>query len=505
MYALLSVSDKTNIDIFARELISLGYKILSTGGTLTYLKDKNIVVDDLSSYINYPQLFSGRVKTLHPKIFGGILFKRGNLDDETQAKDNNIDEINLVCVNLYPFKETTKKSDDFNLIIENIDIGGPSLIRAAAKNYTSVVVVTDPIDYAMVVDAIKNKSNTIEFRKDLMIKAFEYTANYDCFIANYMNDKFNDGFGANKFIFGKKYIDTKYGENPHQRAALYDFDNNFKDNFQILKGEPSFNNFLDLNIAFKIVKAFAKNALCIVKHGNPCGFAIKDDALSSYIHALKCDSLSAYGGVVALNGIIDSNLALKMNEMFFEAIIADAITNEAMEIFNSKKRLRLFTMSNIAGSNFDFKCINGGFLFQDRDYVLDNEVKNARQMGDIASSIDQMKDLEIAYKIVAFTKSNCVAYVRDSALVGIGMGLTSRVDSTKLAISKAKDMGLSLSNSSLASEAFFPFRDSIDLAASVGVKAIIQPGGSRRDDEVIQASNEHKIALYFSGRRHFLH
>lgn len=505
MYALLSVSDKTNIDIFAKELILLGYKILSTGGTLAYLKENNIASDDLSFYVNYPELFNGRVKTLHPKIFGGILFRRENLDDKTQAKEHNIDEINLVCINLYPFKETTQKTDDFNLIIENIDIGGPSLIRAAAKNYESVIVVTSPMDYTMIIDSIKNKNNTIEFRKKLMIKAFEYTANYDCFIANYMNDKFNDGFGSSKFISGKKYIDTKYGENPHQRAALYDLDDNFKDNFQIIKGEPSFNNFLDLNIALNITKTLGKNASCIIKHGNPCGFAIKSDVLTSYLHSLKCDSLSAYGGVVAINGIIDGSLALKMNEMFFEAIIADVITDEAMEIFNKKKRLRLFTMNNFIETKFDFKSINGGFLFQDRDFLLEDEVINAKQMGDIASSVEQMKDLEIAYKLAAFTKSNCITYVKDAVLVGIGMGLTSRVDSAKLAINKAKDMGISLDGSSLASEAFFPFRDSVDLAASVGVKAIIQPGGSKRDDEVIQASNEHKIALYFSGRRHFLH
>lgn len=505
MHALLSVSKKDKIDIFARGLISLGYKIISTGGTLSYLQKYGIKAQDLSSYIKCEELFDGRVKTLHPKIFGGILFRRNNKNDAKQLQDYNIKAIDLVCVNLYPFEETTKKSDDFNLIIENIDIGGPSLIRAAAKNYKSVIVVTDYKDYDLVLDYINNNKNNIDFRKNLMIKAFEHTANYDCYIANYMNDKFNNGFGNFKFISGKKYMNTKYGENPHQKAALYEFDNKWQDNFNILKGDVSFNNFLDLNIAFKIIKSFDKNALCIIKHGNPCGFALKENPLNSYINALKSDNVSAYGGVVALNGFVDKELALKMNEIFFEAILADSFSNEAIEIFRAKKKLRIFTMKEFIDDNFDFKHIRGGFLFQDIDTVTNLEVINAKQMGIVSAKNSQIKDLEIAYKIAAFTKSNCVTYVKDSILVGIGMGLTSRVDATRLAILKAKDMGLSLQGSSLASEAFFPFRDSIDLAASVGVEAIIEPGGSIRDDEVIQASNEHNIALYFSGKRHFLH
>lgn len=505
MRAILSVSDKTNIVFFAKELISLGYDILSTGGTLAYLQKHNINAIDISKYTDSKELFSGRVKTLHPKIHGGILFRRDDDDDIKSASENEILPIDLVCVNLYPFKETTQRSDDFDEIIENIDIGGPSLIRAAAKNYKSVIVVVDCNDYDDVISHIKDNADSIDFRKELMIKAFSHTAEYDCFIANYMNERFHSGFGKSKFIVGKKYIDTKYGENPHQNGALYEFDNAWSKNFNILKGESSFNNFLDINAATKIVSSFDKNAICIIKHGNPCGFAIKENLLESYKAALKCDSLSAYGGVIAINGNLDIDLAKIINETFFEAIIANTVTKDALEIFSNKKRVRLFELNNMKLDKFDFRHINGGFLLQEQDEVFDSEVIDSKQMGNIKASPKEIQDLLIAYKLAALTKSNCVTYVKDCALVGIGMGLTSRVDASKIAFLKAKEMGLSLAGSSLASEAFFPFRDSIDLANEFGVKAIIEPGGSIRDDEVIAAANNHNIALYFSGKRHFLH
>ncbi|RDU57578.1 bifunctional phosphoribosylaminoimidazolecarboxamide formyltransferase/IMP cyclohydrolase [Helicobacter sp. MIT 99-5507] len=505
MKAILSVSDKTNIDLFAKELSSLGYEILSTGGTLAYLQKHNIDAIDISKYTDSKELFSGRVKTLHPKIHGGILFRRDNDDDVKSASDNGIFPIDLVCVNLYPFKATTQKSDDFDEIIENIDIGGPSLIRAAAKNYKSVLVVVDCNDYNKVISNIKDKKDSIDFRKELMIKAFSHTAEYDSFIANYMNERFNNGFGESKFIVGKKYIDTKYGENPHQNGALYEFDDAWSKSFNILKGESSFNNFLDINAATKIVSSFDKNAICIIKHGNPCGFAIKENLIESYIAALKCDSLSAYGGVIAINGDLDINLAKLINETFFEVIIANTITKDALEIFSNKKRVRLFELNNIKLDKFDFRHINGGFLLQEQDEVFDSEVLDSKQMGNTKANPKEMQDLLIAYKLAALTKSNCVTYVKDCALVGIGMGLTSRVDASKIAFLKAKEMGLNLVGSSLASEAFFPFRDSVDLASEFGVKAIIEPGGSIRDDEVIEAANKHNIALYFSGKRHFLH
>lgn len=504
MKAILSVSNKSGICDFARGLVDLGYEILSTGGTLAYLEKNHIKATDIASYTNQNEIFNGRVKTLHPKIFGGILYRRDNESDKATAREQNIDEISLVCVNLYPFKETTQRTQNLDEIIENIDIGGPSLIRAAAKNYKSVVIATNPLDYNDILNALKNNKNTLAFRQKLMMKAFEHTASYDGFIANYMNARFEDDFGAYHFIIGKKVFSTKYGENPHQKGALYEFENAWSSDFIALKGEASFNNILDLNAAFKIANLF-ENGICIIKHGNPCGFAINKDLKIAYLNALKCDSISAYGGVAAINGILDKNLAQEMGKTFFEAIIAREITQEALEIFESKKRVRIFKINHLPKDSLDFRHISGGFLLQDSDFILENEVRNAEQKSQKAANAREMLDLEIAYKIASLTKSNCVTFVKNSALVGIGMGLTSRIDAAKLAAQKANLMGIDLANSAMASEAFFPFRDSLDLAASFGVSAIIQPGGSIRDKEVIEAANEHNIALYFTGKRHFLH
>lgn len=516
--AIISVSDKRGVADFAKGLVELGFEILSTGGTLAHLRENNIEAVDLSAYTGLDELFDGRVKTLHPKIHGGILYRRNNATHAKSAEANEIFPIDLVCVNLYPFKQTTNRTNDFDEIIENIDIGGPALIRAAAKNYESVVVVVDSADYEGVLNALQNgdfnSSDSLEWRRNLMIKAFSHTAEYDSFIANYMNARFNGGFGESHFIIGRKFTTTRYGENPHQSGALYEFENAWSKNFNVLKGEASFNNFLDVNNALKIVSAFDKNAICIVKHGNPCGFAIKDDLVESYKCALACDSLSAYGGVVAINGRLDSILAETMKDIFFEVIIAREVDSAALEIFNDKKRVRIFTMSgdfweansSVKPSiNMDFRRVGGGFLLQTQDFIDEREVLEAKQMGKFSANDSQMADLLIAHKIAAFTKSNCIAFVKDSVLVGIGMGLTSRVDAVNLAIAKAEKMDLDLSGASVASEAFFPFRDSIDLLAPCGVSAVIEPGGSIRDSEVIEAANSHDIALYFSGKRHFLH
>ena len=356
----------------------------------------------------------------------------------------------------------------------------------------------------------ENEKNTKEFRRNFMIKAYEHTAAYDGMIANYMNERFNDGFGEKQFVVGNKVMDTRYGENPHQKGALYEFDNHYSDNFKTLKGEASFNNLNDLSGAVKIASAFGDdNAVCITKHGNPCGFAIRDSLLEAYTQALKCDPVSAFGGVVAVNGVVDKELALKMNEIFLEVIIAGRITEEAQEVFASKKRIKLFEMGAdkllLANDKKDFKHIDGGFVFQDCDKVADDEVKNAKLVSKAKATNEEMKDLEIAYKVASLTKSNCVVYVKNSAMVAVGMGMTSRVDAAGCALKKAKDMGLDVSGCALASEAFFPFRDSIDAAAQAGVKNVIEPGGSIRDEEVIDAANEHGMSLYFSEIRHFLH
>ena len=542
MRALISVSDKRGVVEFARGLAELGWEILSTGGTYKSLKNAGVNAVEVSEFTGTKEMFDGRVKTLHPRIHGGILYRRDLASHVADAQKFGIGAIDLVCVNLYPFKATTLRTDDFGEIIENIDIGGPTMVRSAAKNFASVYIVSDPDDYERVLAVLRGEictnldenlrengskssenSNEIsganldtieraklEFRRNLMIKAYEHTASYDAMIANYMNDRFNGGFGANKFIVGRKVFDTRYGENPHQKGALYEFENFFSENFVALKGEASFNNMTDIHGAVMLATSFG-DAPCVAicKHANPCGFALKQSEFDSYEAALKCDPISAYGGVVAINGTLDAKLAQKMHEIFIEVIIAANVTDEALAVFADKKRTKIFTQNGAklkrAGEKFDFKHIDGGFVFQERDEINEDEVKNARLVTTNSANSSELRDLQIAWKVAALTKSNCVAYVKDGALVAIGMGMTSRVDAARAAVAKAHDMGIDLRECALASEAFFPFRDNIDIAAKVGVKNIIQPGGSIRDDDVIVAANEHGMAMYFTGIRHFLH
>ena len=510
MRALISVSDKSGVENFARELVGLGYEIISTGGTYKKLQEAGIAVIEADEVTKFPECFEGRVKTLNPYIHGGILYRRDKDSHKTQAKELGVEGIDLVCVNLYPFKETIEKTNDFEQIIENIDIGGPAMVRSAAKNFDSVIIVTDVADYDTVLNNLKNDTNTVEFRRDMMIKAYEHTAAYDSMIANYMNKRFNNGMGAKQFIVGEKVFDTRYGENPHQKGALYEFDKHLSNKFITLKGEASFNNMGDISGAAKIASAFGdENAVCIVKHGNPCGFAIKDTLLESYTQALKCDPISAFGGVVAVNGIVDLDLAIKMNEIFLEVVFAADFTPEAEQELNKKKRIKLFKQGKkkleLSNDDFNFKIVDGGFVYQDADKVEDDEVKNSELKSKREATQQEIKDMEIAYKVASLTKSNCVVYVKNSAMVAVGMGMTSRVDAAKAALRKAEDLGLDVSGSVLASEAFFPFRDSIDAAQEAGVKCVIEPGGSIRDDEIIQAADEFGMALYFSGKRHFLH
>ncbi len=508
--ALVSVSDKSNIVEFCESLVINGYEIISTGGTYKKLVENGVKAIEIDEVTEFPECFEGRVKTLNPFIHGGILHRRDKQSHLDQAKELGVEAIDLVCVNLYPFKETIEKTDDFDDIIENIDIGGPAMVRSAAKNFNDVLIVTNTQDYAPVIDAIENGKNSLEFRRSLMIKAYEHTAAYDGMIANYMNERFNEGFGEKQFVIGSKVMATRYGENPHQKGALYEFDKHFTNNFKTLKGEASFNNLNDLSGAVKIASAFGgENAVCISKHGNPCGFAIKETLLESYIEALKCDPVSAFGGVVAVNGTVDKELALKMNEIFLEVVIAGRITLEAQEVFSKKKRIKLFEQGSdklvLANDTKDFKHIDGGFVYQDADKVGETEVKNAKLVSKNKATEQELKDMEIAYKVASLTKSNCVVYVKNSAMVAVGMGMTSRVDASQCALKKAKDMGLDVTGAALASEAFFPFRDSIDAAAAAGVKSVIEPGGSIRDEEIIEAANEFGMSLYFSEVRHFLH
>ena len=510
MRALISVSDKDGVVEFAKDLANLGWEILSTGGTYKLLCENGVKAVEVSAYTGSPEMFEGRVKTLHPKIHGGILHKRDDKNHAEQALKHGIGGIDLVCVNLYPFKQTTIRTDDFDEIIENIDIGGPAMVRSAAKNFKDVLIVTDILDYDLVIEKIKAKADDLEFRRSLMIKAYEHTAAYDSMIANYMNERFNGGFGAKKFITGSKVMATRYGENPHQKGALYEFENFFSLNFKALKGEASFNNMTDIHGAVMLASSFGEApAVSICKHANPCGFAIKSNLLESYTEALKCDPVSAYGGVVAINGTLDKALAEKINEIFVEVIIAANVDDAALEVFANKKRIKIFTQENKflmrENDKYDFKFIDGGFVYQERDYVGADEVKNAKCVTKRSANEGEFTDLQIAWQVAALTKSNCVVYVKNSAMVAIGMGMTSRVDAARAAVAKARDLGLDLQGCALASEAFFPFKDSIEIANEVGVKAVIQPGGSIRDDEVVAAADEFGMAMYFTGIRHFLH
>ena len=510
MRALISVSDKDGVVEFAKDLANLGWEILSTGGTYKLLCENGVNAVEVSAYTGSPEMFEGRVKTLHPKIHGGILHKRDDKNHAEQALKHGIGGIDLVCVNLYPFKQTTIRTDDFDEIIENIDIGGPAMVRSAAKNFKDVLIVTDILDYDLVIEKIKAKADDLDFRRSLMIKAYEHTASYDSMIANYMNERFNGGFGAKKFITGSKVMATRYGENPHQKGALYEFENFFSLNFKALKGEASFNNMTDIHGAVMLASSFGEApAVSICKHANPCGFAIKSNLLESYTEALKCDPVSAYGGVVAINGTLDKALAEKINEIFVEVIIAANVDDAALEVFANKKRIKIFTQENKflmrENDKYDFKFVDGGFVYQERDYVGADEVKNSKCVTKRSANESEFTDLQIAWQVAALTKSNCVVYVKNSAMVAIGMGMTSRVDAARAAVAKAKDLGLDLHGCALASEAFFPFKDSIEIANQVGVKAVIQPGGSIRDDEVVAAADEFGMAMYFTGIRHFLH
>ncbi|PAF43686.1 bifunctional phosphoribosylaminoimidazolecarboxamide formyltransferase/IMP cyclohydrolase [Helicobacter sp. 11S02629-2] len=510
-YALLSVSDKNGITDFAKGLVAKGFKILSTGGTRAALSKANIESIEVSDFTKSKEIFDGRVKTLHPNIAGGILYRRDNKEDLKVARELEIKEIALVCVNLYPFKATTKRTTNLDEIIENIDIGGPSLLRAASKNYKHVYVVCDFKDYSKVLDVLdKDEKAQSDLRAKLMLKAFSHTADYDCAIASFMQKHFGDeALPETLLLSATKAYDLNYGENPHQKGALYSSDvpNDFASSLKALKGNPSFNNIGDINASLKLATYFKDSKIAvIIKHGNPCGVSLKDTHLEAFKKALKCDSVSAYGGVLAINGVLDLELAKEINRGYMEVIVALDFTKEALELFSAKKRIKLFTYDfNLPAPKLDIRILQGGVLVQEADYVKDSEIEDARLVSKASLPKSRFLDLKLAYIVAGLTKSNSIAYVKDASLVGIGMGNTSRVDAAFNAVKKAKDMGLDIKGSVMASEAFLPFKDSVEIASKNGISAIIQPGGSIRDDEVIACADEHNIALYFTGTRHFLH
>ncbi len=501
--ALISVSDKTGIVQFAENLKSFGYQILATGNTAKLLGENGIDLINVSDFTGFPEIFDGRVKTLHPKIFGGILMRRDNVNDVKESEVNNIEQIDIVCVNLYPFKQVVDSPDSTTKDkIENIDIGGPSLIRAAAKNYESVSVLTSPSQYENFAEALAEGKVDIEYRKKLAAEAFSLTTEYDSFIADYFERellKEPNHYRLNLKLNRK----LRYGENPHQEAFLYgDFDKYF----EVLHGkELSYNNIVDLVAAVEIVSELEPYSCAIIKHTNACGAASSGDTFNSYVNALACDPVSAFGGIVAFNSKVDEKTAHKLNEIFLEIIIAPDFSGAALEILKKKKNRRLVKiLSNFEDINSIVKSIPGGILVQDKDksVITDDMIKNVTER---KCTDEELENLKFAWKICKHTKSNAIVFVKNKMAIGVGAGQMSRIDSVKLAANRAKEHGHDLAGAVAASDAFFPFPDGIEEMSSYGITSVIQPGGSIRDEEVIDAANKLNISMVFTGIRNFKH
>jgi phosphoribosylaminoimidazolecarboxamide formyltransferase/IMP cyclohydrolase len=506
--ALISVSDKRGIVPFAQGLVQLGWEIISTGGTAAALKEAGIAVIPVDQVTGSPEILDGRVKTLHPKIHGGLLFRRDLPTHVAEAKEHDIVPIDLVAVNLYPFRATIAKPDvAFEDAIENIDIGGPSMLRSAAKNHEHVLIVVDPKDYTPVLDRLKAGTADTEYRRGLAAKVFAHTSDYDAAIAGYLSG------GAAELppilAMGLKRVQSlRYGENPTQRAALYvsDEPRGMADLYQRQGKELSFNNLLDIDAAGMAIGAWANLPACvIIKHTTPCGLAVGGSAVEAFRKALATDPKSAFGGVVGFNTVVDAEVAKAMADLFVEVVVAPRVQKEALDIFAAKKNLRVVELPVVAEpGGLDFKTVRGGFLVQDRFQYDPNEsdwkVVTKRQPTDA-----ERFDLSFAWAAVAMVKSNAILIARDGQALGIGAGQMSRVDSSFLAVHKAKESGHNIAGAALASDAFFPFADGVEQAAAAGIKAIIQPGGSVRDAEVIEAADKHGIAMIFTGRRQFRH
>ena len=524
--ALLSVSDKTGIVDFARSLSQKGVDILSTGGTAKLLADNGIQVTEVSDYTGHPEIMDGRVKTLHPKVHGGILARREM--DEAVMAENNISAIDIVVVNLYPFANTVAK-DGCTLAdaVENIDIGGPTMVRAAAKNHKDVTIVVNAHDYDRVLAEMDANSDSLSYdtRFHLAIAAYEHTAAYDGMIANYFgqmlpahnSEQAKPNFEQkNKFprTFNSQFVktqDLRYGENSHQQAAFYveanPEDASVSTAKQLQGKELSYNNIADTDAALECVKEFDEPACVIVKHANPCGVAIADNILAAYDSAFKTDPTSAFGGIIAFNRELDADTAEAIvARQFVEVIIAPTVSEAAAQIVAAKPNVRLLECGqwDTQTTGFDYKRVNGGLLVQDRDQgrVTDEDLKVVTKR---QPTEDEMRDLKFCWKVAKFVKSNAIVYVKNSMTIGVGAGQMSRVYSAKVAGIKAADENLEVKGSVMASDAFFPFRDGLDAAAEAGITAVIQPGGSMRDNEVIAAADEHGIAMVFTGMRHFRH
>jgi phosphoribosylaminoimidazolecarboxamide formyltransferase/IMP cyclohydrolase len=520
--ALLSVSDKTGIVDFAQALAALNFKILSTGGTARLLADRGIAVTEVSQHTGFAEMLDGRVKTLHPKVHGGLLGRR-DLPAHVQAmREHGIEPIDLLAVNLYPFRETVARPDcSLEDAIENIDIGGPAMVRAAAKNYRDVAVLTDPADYAGVLDELRNGGITLATKLKLCQKAFTHTAQYDGAISNWLTALPAQAAerpaeapqrAAYPEVFNASFVklqDLRYGENPHQTAAFY------RDlqpapgtlaNYTQLQGkELSYNNIADADAAWECVKTFAEPACVIVKHANPCGVAVGADAAEAYAKAFKTDPTSAFGGIIAFNRPLDAKAAEAVSRQFVEVLLAPGYAPEALAVFQAKQNVRVLKVALGDGVNaFDLKRVGGGLLVQSADGrnvgIDELKVVTARQ-----PTPQQLADLLFAWKVAKFVKSNAIVFCAGGMTLGVGAGQMSRIDSARIASIKAQNAGLSLQGSAVASDAFFPFRDGLDVVADAGASCVIQPGGSMRDQEVIDAANERGLVMLFTGTRHFRH
>ena len=515
--ALISVSDKNGIVDFARALQELNIELLSTGGTFRLLKENNISVTEVSDYTNFPEMMDGRVKTLHPKVHGGILGRRG-VDDEVM-EEHSIKPIDMVVVNLYPFASTV--SDPTCTLpdaIENIDIGGPTMVRSAAKNHKDVAVLVNNNDYAEVVEELKKNQGQLKYqtRYELMVKAFEHTAGYDGMIANHFGARGTDNTARDfSNTCNMQYFKTqemRYGENPHQKAAFYTEASPTEASVatakQLQGKELSFNNIADTDAALECVKQFDEPACVIVKHANPCGVAVASDIGAAYELAFATDPESAFGGIIAFNRELDSKTARAICEkQFVEVIIAPIVSADASAVVAEKKNVRLLACGmwdSQRPNDFDYKRVNGGLLIQDRDngMVCERDLKVASKRIPTSS---EMSDMLFAWKVAKMVKSNAIIYAKNNQTIGVGAGQMSRINSARIAGIKAEHAGLDVVGAVMASDAFFPFRDGIDNAGKAGISCIIQPGGSMRDDEVITAANEHGMAMVFTGMRHFRH
>ncbi|MEM7008253.1 MAG: bifunctional phosphoribosylaminoimidazolecarboxamide formyltransferase/IMP cyclohydrolase [Thermodesulfobacteriota bacterium] len=513
---IISVSDKEGISNFAKGLEQYDVEILSTGGTAKQLRDSGVSVMDISEYTGSPEILDGRVKTLHPKIYGGVLALRDNETHIKQMKENDMESIDMIVVNLYPFEEVIKKENvDLMEAIENIDIGGPTMLRAAAKNYQHVTLVTHPEDYADLLTELKDNDGSIsaETNFKLAVKAFSYVARYDAAISNFLGGIDENGektkFPPSLTVHMDKKMKLRYGENPHQEGSFY-VESGLEEpcisnSIQLQGKELSLNNIYDTDAALEAVKDYKQGACVVVKHNNPCGVATDESVVESFLKAKACDPVSSFGGIVAFNREVDEATATELAAMFLEVVIAPGYSDKALEVLSSKTNLRVMKTPDLpleSSSGLDFKKVIGGALIQDRDTGIDRDFDDMKVATKRQPTDEELRALKFGWTVCKHVKSNAIVFARDGQTVGIGAGQMSRVDSVKIATIKAE---LPTEGATLASDAFFPFRDGIDEAAKAGITAIVQPGGSIRDQDIIDACDEHDIAMVFTGFRHFKH